>query len=398
MRTDVIIVGGNYSGLSLAAALGAAGIGAVVLERGPKKRAVFDGRTLALSFRSMQVLEKAGVAAAITKDACPILDIRVADEGSRAHLDFDHADVGDNPFGWIVENHLFHHALEKRLRTLPCVRIVAPAHIRHMERDETEARITLDDSRVFTASLVIGADGRNSWCRKAAEIPTYGWNYRQTAMACIIRHSAAHHNIAVEHFHPGGPFATLPMTGAVRGRGLKHRSSIIWSEKTAVADALMRLGEDEFTQRLETKVESWLGKIELAGARFAYPISLQHAERYTAPRLALIGDAAHSIHPIAGQGFNLGMGDIGALAEELIKASRLGLDLGHPEILRRYEKRRKFDNGNMVLMTDGLVRLFSNSLAPVTDARRAGLAAVQRLPALKRFFMRTAMGLERKSA
>ena len=153
------------------------------------------------------------------------------------------------------------------------------------------------------------------------------------------------------------------------------------------------MNEDAFTQILQAKVEDWLGEVALAGARFAYPLALQHAKRYIAPRLALIGDAAHSIHPIAGQGFNLGMGDIEVLAEELGNAVRLGLDPGNPDLLRRYEKRRKFDNGNMVLMTDGLVRLFSNSVPPVVAARRFGLDAVQNMPPLKRFFMQTAMGI-----
>jgi 2-octaprenyl-6-methoxyphenol hydroxylase len=398
MKTDVVIVGGNYSGLSLAVALGAAGIDVIVLERGPKKRAAFDGRTLALSFRSMQLLEKARVAASIIKNACPILDIRVADDNSSASLDFDHADVGDHPFGWIVENHLFHHALEKRLRALKHVHIITSAHVGHMECDEARAHTTLENGRVLDAALIVGADGRNSWCRKAAGIPTYGWNYRQTAIACVIRHSAPHKNIAVEHFHPGGPFATLPMTDDARNQHLRHRSSVIWTEKTAVAESLMQQDERAFTQSLQAKVEDWLGTVELAGRRFAYPIALQHAERYTAPRLALIGDAAHSIHPIAGQGFNLGMGDIAVLVDELIRAARLGLDPGNAETLRRYEKRRKFDNGNMVLMTDGLVRLFSNAVPPIAGARRLGLTTVHHMSPLKRFFMRTAMGLDGTNA
>lgn len=398
MKTDIIIVGGNYSGLSLACALGSAGIDVTVIERGFQKRAKYDGRTLALSYRSMQVLEKAGVATALAKNAGPIFDIRVADKGSRAYLDFDHKDVGSHPFGWIVENHLFHQTLSKRIDKLKNVKIIFSATVSRMELGESSAHILLEDGRAFDAALIIGADGRNSWCRKAAEIPVYGWDYKQTALACLIRHSEPHHKVAVEHFYPGGPFATLPMTDAPLAGRFQHRSSIIWTEPTAVAQTLMQKDDRAFTQSLYARVQGWLGDIALAGPRFAYPISLQHAERYTDKRLALIGDAAHSIHPIAGQGFNLGMGDIGVLAEEIIRASRLGLELGHPEILRRYEKRRKFDNGNMVLMTDGLVRLFSNSVTPIAKARRLGLATVQHLPPLKRFFMRTAMGHDRSSA
>lgn len=387
MNADVIIIGGNYSGLSLAACLGNAGLDVTVLERGPKKLARFDGRTLALSFRSMRLLREAGAGHLITRDACPMLDIRIADQDSPAHLDFHHHDVGTEPFGWIIENHLFHRALNKRLADLKSVRVISSAAVKKLEFADPLAMVTLEDRRVFKAPLIVGADGRNSMCRTAAGIEVYGWKYRQTAIACVIKHSKPHHNIAVEHFQPGGPFATLPMT--------KKRSSIIWTEKTATADALMKMDERDFTQRLQAKVEDWLGEVKLAGARFAYPLTLQHARRYIAPRLALIGDAAHSIHPIAGQGFNLGMGDIEVLTEELTQVVRLGLDAGNPEFLRRYEKRRKFDNGNMVLVTDGLVRLFSNSIPPIESARRFGLGAVQNLPPLKRFFMRTAMGTAR---
>jgi len=384
MDADVIIIGGNHSGLSLAACLGTAGLDVLVLERGAKKQARFDGRTLALSFRSMQLLRGAGVGHLIEKDACPMRDIRVADQGSTAYLDFHSRDVGDEPFGWIVENHLFHQALNRRLDALKNVRVMHSTVVKTMECDGPLAHLTLSKGRL-AAPLIVGADGRNSFCRKAAGIPAYGWNYRQTAIACVISHSKPHHNGAVEHFQPGGPFATLPMT--------KQRSSIIWTEKPAVAEALMEMSAAVFTQKLESKVEDWLGTIKLISRPFSYPLTLQHAKHYTAPRLVLIGDAAHGIHPIAGQGFNLGMGDIGVLTEEIVRTTRLGLDPGHPDILKRYEKRRKFDNGNMVLMTDGLVRLFSNAIPPVEFARRFGLGAMQQMPPLGRFFMRTAMGI-----
>ncbi len=420
--SDVIIIGGGHAGSSLAACLGAAGLNVTVLERGlakAKRDARLDGRTLALSFRTMQVLRQAGVERLIKSDACPILDIRVADQDSPSFLDFRHKEIGDDPFGWIIENNLFNRALEKRIGQMKNVRVVNGAAVKAMERDDVSARVILEDGRSFEAALVVGADGRKSLCRELAGIPVYGWSYKQTAIVCTIKHSKPHHNVAVEHFQPGGPFATLPMT--------KRRSSIVWTEKTAAAEALMKMDAREFTDLLQEKVRSYLGDITLerfscalltlpatrvpslsplrgererasrAGeggyrTRFSYPLILQHAEHYTAKRLALIGDAAHGIHPIAGQGFNLGMGDIDVLAEELVGASRLGLDLGNSDLLRRYEKRRKFDNGNMVLMTDVLDRLFSNSIAPVQAVRRFGLGVVQRLPRLRHFFMRTAMG------
>ena len=174
------------------------------------------------------------------------------------------------------------------------------------------ARITLEDGRTFEAALIVGADGRKSQCRAMAGIGTYGWSYKQTAVVCTIQHSFSHNNVAVEHFQPGGPFATLPMT--------KQRSSIVWTEKTAAANALMAMDEKAFTSMLQEKVQDYLGEVKLLGKRFSHPLQLQHAEHYTAARLALVGDAAHGIHPIAGQGFNLGMGDIEALDEELLHA------------------------------------------------------------------------------
>ena len=223
------------------------------------------------------------------------------------------------------------------------------------------------------------------WCRGQAGIPVYGWSYRQTAITCIIRHSHPHRNVAVEHFQPGGPFATLPMT--------KQRTSIVWTESTAAADVLMKMDEKEFTGILQGARGRLARQDRFGGRALLLSADASTCQTLTAARLVLIGDAAHGIHPIAGQGFNLGMGDIETLTEELTRAVGLGLDPGGADLLRRYEKRRKFDNGNMVLMTDLLDRLFSNNIPPVQAARRFGLGAVQNLPPLKQFFMRTAMGL-----
>jgi 2-octaprenyl-6-methoxyphenol hydroxylase len=387
LKSDVLIVGGGHAGLSLAASLGMEGISVTCLEQGrvvSKLVKTKDARTLALSFRSMNILRKSGVWPLIQNDACPILDIRVADQDSSSYVDFRHREVGHDPFGWIIENHKFNLGLEKRVKQLKHVHIIVPAKVKSMDADDAAACITLDDGRRYEASLVIGADGRQSLCRALAEIPTYGWSYQQTAIICTIHHSLPHNNIAVEHFQAGGPFATLPMT--------KQRSGVVWTEGTEAAEKLMVMNERDFISLLQEKVRTYLGQIKLAGSRQSYPLTLQHAEYYTAPRLALVGDAAHGIHPIAGQGFNLGMGDIGVLVDEIIRAARFGLDLGSPSLLRRYEKRRKVDNGAMVIATDLLDRLFSNSIPSVQAARRFGLRMVKSTPSLRRFFMRTAMG------
>ena len=319
---DVIIAGGGPSGLSLAAALGTEGFKVLVLERAPKQPPKPDGRTIALSLRAAKFYRHAGVAQLIEKDWCPILAIRVADQDSPQHLDFHHREVGGEPFGFILETHLFQRALQKRVTRLKNIRVVHNARIKNMSCKGAVACATLEDGRVFAAPLIVAADGRHSQSRAAAGIQTYGWNYKQTAIVCLMRHSRPHRNIAVEHFQPGGPFAVLPMT--------KQRSSIVWTEKSLAAEALMKMNAQEFTALLQEKTGDYLGTVELASARFAFPLALTHAERYVGERLALIGDAAHGIHPIAGQGFNLGVGDIEALTEELTRAASLGLDLGHP--------------------------------------------------------------------
>jgi len=386
-KFDIIIVGGSHTGLSLAAGLGAVGFRVLCLERSPRpkvSKVLRDGRTLALSHRSVEFLKSADVWSLLQSQTCPILDIRVADQDSSFTLDFDHTEIGTHPFGYIIENDLFKQGLEKRLRRLSNVSIIYDATVEDMAVDSVQRTIFLKDGRRFSAPLVIAADGRLSKCRSLIGIETYGWNYHQTAVVCTIAHDRPHHNVAVEHFLPGGPFATLPMT--------HQRSSIVWTETTKSATALMALSDKEFMGFLQEKVEPYLGNIKWLGARFSYPLTLQHAKQYTAERFVLVGDAAHGIHPIAGQGLNLGMGDIDYLVKELLSARRLGLDLGDISILRRYEKTRKIDNGNMVLMTDLLDRLFSNAHPTLQALRRFGLGTVQRWPGLRHFFMRTAMG------
>lgn len=386
---EVIIIGGGLAGLTLAASLGAAGIDVICLEReepARMKAPAFDGRTTAVAGGPKKVLENCGVWEYLAPDACPILSIHVADQDSPPALDFHHHEIGDEPFGWIVENGALRRALQKRIAALkPHVRVVAPAHMKSIACDGAgPARVTLTDGRILTCQLIVGADGRRSETRAQAGIKAYGWDYGQTAIVCTVRHEIPHDNIAVENFLPNGPLATLPLT--------KQRSSIVWSEKSATANFLMALDEKAFTQELQSRVGAWLGAIKIEGKRFAYPLNLKHARRYTATRLALVNEAAHGIHPIAGQGLNIGMRDIAALSAELTRAARLGLDLGHPEILRRYEKARKFDTGTMVLGMDLLVRLFSNASPSLEAARRFGLGAVGLMPPVRRFFMRTAVG------
>lgn len=387
-RVELAVVGGNLSGLSTAIACAAAGIDVAVIDRDDPARmlaAPYDGRTTAVAFGSQQVLSGIGVWDALAADAEPIREIRVVDGNSPLFLHYDHHEVGEHPLGYIIENRLLRQALFVRARALPQLKLLAPLSVEQVDYAAECARLHLSDGRMIRAELIVGADGRTSPLREAAGIGTVTASYRQTAIVCTVKHEAPHHGVAVEHFRNSGPFAILPMKG--------NRSSIVWTERSADAPGLLALDDMRFTRELARRFGDHLGELEIEGKRWSYPLALLHARRYTAPRLALVGDAAHVIHPIAGQGWNLGVRDIAALAELIVDTWRLGLDIGGADILARYERWRRFDTLTLAAVTDGLNRLFSNDVTPVKLVRDLGLTAVSRTRPLKRFFMRHAMGV-----
>ena len=388
VRADIAVVGGGLSGLSLAIACAAAGIETAVVDReDPAKfrAAAYDGRTTAIAFGSQQVLKGIGVWDMLARHAEPIREIRVVDGDSPLFLHYDRAEIAAEALGYIVENRLLRGALQARAETLPRLALYAPSAVEEVEFGETQAFLSLSDGSRIAASLAVGADGRNSPMREAAGIKTWHKSYGQIAIVCVVRHEKPHHGVAVEHFRAAGPFAILPMQG--------NRSSIVWTEEEHEAPLLLALGDKAFARQLARRFGDFLGRVEPEPGRWSYPLALIQAERYAAPRLALIGDAAHVIHPIAGQGWNLGVRDIAALAELLVDAHRLGLDLGNGDLLRRYERWRRFDSLTLTTVTDGLNRLFANDFPPLKLARDLGLAAVNHAPGLKRFFMRHAMGV-----
>jgi len=385
---DVLIIGGGIAGLTLGCALGGAGVTVVVVEPLPPERLTssgFDGRTTAVAAGSKAALAAIGVWPAMAAEAQPILDIRVTDGHSPLFLHYDHREVGGEALGYIAENRIIRGALLDFLANLPDVTLVAGRHVASLDRGDALARARLDDDTVIQARLAVATDGRNSPTRQAAGIETTAWRYKQIGIVCTVHHEIDHRGVAQEHFLPAGPFAILPMTG--------RRSSIVWTERADLAPALLALDDTEFLAELTLRFGDYLGKLEIVGPRFSYPLGLMHAHRYIAPRLALAGDAAHLIHPIAGQGLNIGWRDVAALAEVVIDALRLGVDPGSLATLGRYERWRRVDNAMMLAATDALNRLFSNDLTPVRLARDAGLAAVNRTPPLKRLFMRHAMGV-----
>lgn len=395
-RVDAVFVGGGMVGLTLALALARAGLHVAVIDRetpADVAALTYDGRASAIALGSKRVFDAIGLWDRIAGDASPIHDIRVADGHplrgvSPLFLHYDHRDVGDEPFGWILENRVIRqglHALAAEVVEAGRLRLIAPASVERIERDGARARAHLADGRTIDAALAIAADGKFSRQRAAAGIRTTGWRYDQVSIVCTVRHARDHQGTAVELFLPGGPFAMLPMT--------ENRSNVVWSERADLAAQYLAMPEDAFMAELQRRFGDWLGEIELIGPRFSYPLSLSHAERYVDRRFALIGDAAHAIHPIAGQGLNMGLRDVAAMAEVLVDARRLGLDIGETGVLEGYARWRRFDNVLLAAVTDGLTRLFSNDSSVLRTARDLGLATVNRTPPAKKFLMRHAMGV-----
>jgi 2-octaprenyl-6-methoxyphenol hydroxylase len=404
LKADVAIAGAGMVGMTLAGALAAAGLSVVIIDSetpAARTAAGFDGRSSAIAMASQHVLAGIGSWTAMAAEAQPILDIRVSDGDaaggvSRLFLHYDHRDLAvhgrpesPQPLGFIVENRVIRRALLQRLSELPTLTQAVPARAISVQRMEGSVIVHLDDGRRVTARLAVAADGRNSPMRDAAGIRVMEWAYAQTGIVCTVAHEKPHGAVAHEHFLPAGPFAMLPM---VDDNGV-HRSSIVWTERRDLAPAMMALDDAAFAAEIERRFGFSLGRLTPIGGRFAYPLTLVHAERYVDRRLALLGDAAHAIHPIAGQGLNLGLRDVAALAETVVDAHRLGLDIGDALVLERYQGWRRFDNMVLLAVTDGLNRLFSNDIAPLRLVRDLGLAAVDRMPPLKRLFMRHAMGL-----
>ena len=409
LDTEVLIAGGGMVGLTLGVALAGAGVATVVADAADPatlQTAAYDGRSAAIARGTQQALSALGIWTGMAAAAEPILEIRVSDgkigaAASPFFLHYDHRELGpgrEEPLGYIVENLAIRRALQARAAEMANLTLLAPVRLSSVDRGPAAVSAVLNDGRQICAKLIVGAEGKASPLREMAGIRVTRWDYPQAGIVCTVDHEAPHEGVAHEHFLPAGPFALLPMTpgdgGAPEGAfGGGHRSSLVWTERRALAPAMMALSKADFAAELQRRFGDGLGRLRQAGGRWSYPLGLMLAESCVAARLALVGDAAHVIHPIAGQGLNLGLRDVAALAETLVDARRLGLDLGSMQVLARYQTWRRVDGSLLAVATDGLNRLFSNDLGPLRLARDLGLAAVDRAPPLKRFFMRQAMGL-----
>lgn len=384
-RKTVAIVGGGPAGLSLALALGQAKLDVVLLDSLPKAKKVdakTDGRTTAFSLGSKRIFDALGIWPALQDAACPMLDIHTTDDDAWLH--YNHRLIGSEPMGFILDNHRVLKALHQAVEQHPHITVQTGVKVTDISHHPAHASLTLESGPHIDAELIVGADGRRSFVRESAGIQTRTVAYPHTAIVCIATVEKPHNNVAFERFHPAGPFAVLPM--------LNKQVSIVWTEPHDLIDTVKSLSDEDFCNALQDRFGDHLGKFTLASDRWYYPLSLVYARKFTALRTALIADAAHAIHPIAGQGLNLGLRDVASLAELIIETKRLGLDAGQADMLDRYEKWRRPDVMHLVGSTDGLTWLFSNDLPGVSQARKLGLKMVEKSPTLKSLFMKKAMG------
>ena len=406
---DVILGGGGLVGQTLALALDQAGVRVVVIDAAKPAETLapsFDGRAFAIAFASYRMWRALGLADDLDQVAQPIEEIMVTDGDlkrgpSLLHLHFDGVEIGapassrqekdagkmpalQEPLGLMLEARHVRLALDKAVKARSSIKMIQPMSVTAIARDAAGVAVTLANGETLRAPLLVGADGRRSFVRQAVGIRTIGWDYPVTAIVATIQHAKPHGAVAHEYFLPNGPFAILPLKG--------ERSNIVWAEPRKAADALLKMNEADFITELRMRFGDFLGELALEGPRFGFPLSLQLAERMIDARVALAGDSAHGIHPLAGQGLNLGLKDCAALAECIADGMALGLDPGDVSILERYQRWRRFDNVTMALGMEFFDKMFSNSVPPLAAARRMGLAAVNAVGPARRFFMRYAGG------
>jgi len=392
-KSDILIVGGGLNGPALALALAQGGLRVTVIDARPAPdRAArgFDGRAYALAIASKRLLTVLGVWPRVADRTQPILQIKASDglAGAGAapfFLTFDAAEIEEGPMGFLLEDRFLYSALHSAMSDTPGITLLSGESVVAQEVTATGAAVTLASGRTLTGHLLAGCDGRGSGTAARAGIRRIGWGYGQTALVTAVAHELPHNGIAHQFFMPEGPLAILPLPG--------NFSSIVWTAAEARATAIQALSDSGYLAALRPRFGRFLGDIALAGERFTYPLSLSLATSYVAPRLALVGDAAHGVHPIAGQGLNLGLRDVAALAEVLLLAQRRGEDIGAIDVLERYQRWRRFDATALALGMDTVNRLFSNDNPILRLGRDLGLGLVNAAPALRRGFIRQAAGL-----
>ena len=391
--SDILIVGGGLNGPALALALAQTGHTVTLIDalpRDARAREDFDGRSYALALASQKLIDQIGVWGAVAGQAQPMLEIKVTDgragQGpSPFFMHFDHAEIEEGPMGYMIEDRYLRRALRDAMEAEPAITLVDEQTVIAQDADATGVTVTLARGDSLRGRLLVGADGRRSGTAERAGIKRTGWDYGQTALVCAIEHDRPHNGIAHQFFMPPGPLAILPLPG--------NRSSIVWSERSDRAAAIQSLDEESYLSILRPRFGDFMGDIRLAGDRFTYPLNLTLANAFIAERLALVGDAAHGVHPIAGQGLNAGLRDVGALAEVLTEARRRGEDIASSLVLDRYQQWRRFDTASLAAATDAFNRLFSNDNPLLRLGRDIGMGVVGAIPGLRQSFIREAAGL-----
>lgn len=393
MDSDLIIVGGGLNGPALALAAAQTGLRSIVLDSLPtqtRRQDNFDGRSYALAQASKRMLNGLGLWAGLDEHAQPMNEIkvtdgRVGDASVFLGLHFASAEIEEGPMGYMVEDRFLRRTLLTAMESCSLVSHRPDTRVTSHEISGAQAKVTLHNGECLTSRLLVGADGRQSGVATRAGIRRTGWRYDQMALVCAIAHEKPHNGVAHQLFLPPGPLAILPLTD--------NRSSIVWSERSDRAERINALPDDAYLDILRPRFGSFLGDISLAGQRFTYPLGLSLAQNLVAPRLALVGDAAHGVHPIAGQGLNAGLRDVAALAHVISHASRRGEDFSSPGVLSRYESWRRFDTATLAAATDLFNRLFSNDNPILRAGRDLGMALLGSAPGLRRTFVREAAGL-----
>lgn len=380
MNYDVIISGGGLLGLITAIGLSCDSVSVAVIEKNSLPRVVDDNRAFAISQGSKKILEKLGIWQFIESEAEPILDICILDAVT---VHYNHKMVGEEPMGYVINNATIWNAINNNF--LNKLNIYSPHSYKTIACDSGYVEVILDNNQELISSLLICAEGKNSKLPELFSIPTAKFDYKQSSIVFNVKHELHHQNLAVERFFPGGPFAILPIKDG-------YTSSIVWTEKSGISKMLMDLSEEEFIIELKKRFGSYLGKIKLEGERKLYPLSFVFAKKLYKGRVLLIGDAAHSIHPVAGQGLNLGIRDVESIVKHVVAAKASGIDVGSSYLLKKISRNRYFDNFTMALATDGLNRMFSNRIFCAKALRNLGLIAVENSNFLKKRFIRHAMG------
>ncbi|CUH51049.1 UbiH/UbiF/VisC/COQ6 family ubiquinone biosynthesis hydroxylase [Shimia marina] len=391
--TDILIAGGGLNGPALALALAHSGFSVTVVDARPapaRAAGNFDGRGYALALASKRLLDNIGIWESVAEHAEPMREIKVSDgragEGPAPFfLHFDHREIEEGPMGFMLEDRFLYRAFLSAMEDAPNITLISGTEVRDQSIDAGGVTTTLSTGDTCRARLLVGCDGRQSGVAKRAGISRTGWGYGQTALVCAIAHEHPHNGIAHQFFMPPGPLAILPLPG--------NMCSIVWSERDDTAAAIQALSDEDYMAVLRPRFGDFLGEITLAGNRFTYPLSLSVANDFVAERVALVGDAAHGMHPIAGQGLNAGLRDVAALTQVLQNARQRGEDIASPLVLGRYQEWRRFDTATLVAATDLTNKLFSNDNPLLRAARDLGMGLVGSMPALRRGFMREAAGL-----